>query len=82
MTVGPDPLGPVVITAREIYDQLVRLTTAVNDLIKDVRGAEGDLVDIEKRLRAVEARQWPLPVLTLIISAVGVGVAILIAVTR
>lgn len=79
---APDPLGPVVITAREIYDQLVRLTTAVNDLIKDVRGAEGDLDDIEKRVRSLESRQWPLPVLTLVISAVGVGVAILIALTR
>lgn len=79
---SPDPLGPVVITSREIYDQLVRLTTAVSDLIKDVQGAEGKLVDFESRLRLLERRQWPLPVLGVLVSLGAAAVALIALITR
>jgi hypothetical protein len=82
VSVSPDPLGPVVITSREIYDQLVRLTTGVNDLIKDVRGAEGKLIDYETRIRALERRQWPLPVIGVLVSLAATAVALVALITR
>lgn len=85
----PDPLGPVVITAREIYDQLVRLTTAVEGLLKD-HGAlvqrlteyDKDLEKLDKRVQAIESRQWPIPTVAVLVSLIGVGIALAAFLTR
>ncbi len=84
----PDPLGPVVVTAREIYDQLVRLTTAVGDLASQLgqvvtsqaelkAEVKGDFADHETRLRSLERGRWPLPALAVLISAAGFLLAFL-----
>jgi hypothetical protein len=82
----PDPLGPVVITVREIYDQLVRLTTAVEGLLKD----HGDTVtrlaelrtDHETRLRALERARWPLPSIAALLGAGSLVVAVIALLAR
>lgn len=50
----PDPLGPVVITSRDIYDALVRLTDTVNKLVGSADGHAEDIRDHETRLRKLE----------------------------
>jgi len=98
--VSADPLGPVQISARDIYDELrgVRVlverladrleSTAqnVNDheqrlrQIEDVRPGPR-IKDLEERMRLVEARQWPLPTVSVLIAlaALGLGLIQLIA---
>lgn len=51
---APDPLGPVVITSRDIYDALVRLTDTVNRLVDKGDGHTEDIRDHEARLRTLE----------------------------
>lgn len=74
-----DPLGPVVITAREIYDQLVRVVAAVERLADGLDGQRRDLrdhetehqkveADHESRLRSLEKARWPLPALAVLVS--------------
>ncbi len=70
-----DPLGPVVITAREIYDQLVRLTDGVTAMatgmaqIRDaVDDTKKDVADHEARIRALERGRWPLPSLAALVA--------------
>jgi hypothetical protein len=74
--VSPDPLGPVVITAREIYDAVVRLTGAVEGVMKDHSEARNDLIDHEARLRALERSRWPLPSLAALLSLGALAVAV------
>jgi hypothetical protein len=70
-----DPLGPVVITAREIYDQLVRVVTAVERLA-DKHDEQGrDLHDHETRIRALEKARWPLPALAVLVSIAALALA-------
>lgn len=55
MTVpSSDPLGPVVITSRDIYDALIRLQETVSRLVDQNVGHADDIRDHETRLRAVE----------------------------
>jgi hypothetical protein len=74
-----DPLGPVVITSREIYDQLVRVVAAVERLADGLESQRRDLrdhetehqrveSDHETRLRSLEKARWPLPALAVIVS--------------
>lgn len=64
----PLGLGPVVITAREIYDQLIRVTAALERLA-DKHDEQGrDIHDHESRLRALEKARWPLPALAVLVS--------------
>lgn len=70
-----DPLGPVVITSREIYDQLVRVGTAIGDLTAQIHRlndghdeVKRDVADHESRLRSLERRQWPLPTVAVLVS--------------
>lgn len=52
-----EPLGPVVITPRDIYDALIRLQDTVGQLVSQNVGHGDDIRDHETRLRAVEAVQ-------------------------
>lgn len=81
-----DPLGPVIITAREIYDQLVRVVAAVERLADGLDGQRRDLrdhetehqkveADHENRLRSLERGRWPLPSATILIALAALAVA-------
>lgn len=63
-----DPLGPVVITAREIYDQLVRVVAGLERLTGKHDDQTQDLHDHETRLRALERARWPLPALAVLVA--------------
>ena len=72
-----EPLGPIVITAREIYDSVVRLTGRVDVLITQQTGSETDLKDHEARLRALEKSRWPLPSLSVLLALAALVVSII-----
>ncbi|MET7333262.1 hypothetical protein [Nonomuraea sp. NPDC005650] len=70
-----DPLGPVTIGAREIYDQLLATDRKVDGIrgeVAQVAQAHGELVkdaaDHEARIRTLERGRWPLPSLAALIS--------------
>lgn len=63
-----DQLGPVVITAQQIYEELVRLTAQVQRLA-DRDAASGERADDhEERIRTLERARWPLPSLAALLS--------------
>jgi hypothetical protein len=64
----PTPLGPVIITGREIYDAVVRLTGRVDVLIAQQTATQQDVADHEARLRALERARWPLPAAALLVA--------------
>lgn len=83
-----EPLGNVVITAREIYDAVVRLTGRVDVLIEQQNTTSRDLQDHEKasaathsdfetRLRSLERARWPLPSLAAAVSLVALALTII-----
>ncbi|MET9303190.1 hypothetical protein ABZX66_28105 [Micromonospora aurantiaca] len=77
---SPDPLGDplaVRITGREIYDAVVRLTGRVDVLIEQQQAIAQDVKDHEQRLRAVEARMWPLPAASLLVALAALAVGII-----
>lgn len=82
-----DPLPGVVITAREIYDSVVRLTGRLDVLIEQHAAMAQDLRDQEvradsrhndheARLRSLEKARWPLPSLAAVVSIAALVVAI------
>lgn len=72
-----DPLGGVVITSREIYDAVVRLTGRVDVLIAQSEEVRHDLQDHETRLRTLERARWPLPALSVLIALGSLATAVL-----
>lgn len=72
-----DPLGGVVITSREIYDAVVRLTGRVDVLIEQQGETRQDIQDHETRLRSLERARWPLPALSVLIALGSLGYALL-----
>ncbi len=81
------PLGNVIITSREIYDAVVRLTGRVDVLIEQhnnlsrdqqehERAAETSHQDHEIRIRSLERGRWPLPSLAVLISAGALVLAV------
>ncbi|MFI6904897.1 hypothetical protein ACIBKY_26790 [Nonomuraea sp. NPDC050394] len=84
----PDPLGPVQIGAREIYDQLLqtdRKLDKIDGKVEQVAQAHGelakDLSDHESRIRTLERGRWPLPSLAALIALASL-VLTLIALVR
>lgn len=71
-----DPLPGVLITGREIYEAVVRLTGRVDVLIAQQDTAKAVDTDHENRLRTLEKARWPLPALATVLSlgALGLGV--------
>ena len=63
-----DPLGGIVITSREIYDAVVRLTGRVDVLIEQQTTTRQEVQDHEQRLRGLERGRWPLPSLAVLVS--------------
>ena len=66
------PLGFAVITSREIYDAVVRLTGRVDVLIEQQNHTAQEVVDHEARLRALEKARWPLPSLAVVLSLAAI----------
>ncbi len=64
----PSVLGPIVITSREVYDAVVRLTGRVDVLIAQQQVAAAETADHETRLRVLERARWPLPSASLLIA--------------
>jgi hypothetical protein len=78
---SPPPLpleqfGPVVITAREIYDAIVRVSSKVDLLGQQMAQVGSDQKDQEARILALERGRWPLPSLAVLASFAAVFVAI------
>ena len=71
MTQPMPPLGPIVITAREVYDAVVRLTGRVDVLIAQQTADHQDVTDHEARIRSLERTRWRLPALSTVVSAVA-----------
>jgi len=71
------PLGYAVITSREIYDGIVRLTGRVDVLIEQQAHTSRDMTDHEGRLRALEKARWPLPSLAMLVSLAALGATFL-----
>lgn len=82
MSGAPDPVGPVTIGAREIYDLLVDLRGQVSRLADQHAGTTDDVKDHEARIRSLERRQWPLPTLAVLVSVAAIVVAALPHVSR
>lgn len=59
-----DPLQGVVITSREIYDAVVRLTGRVDVLLANQEHNTQVTQDHELRIRMMERSRWPLHSLT------------------
>lgn len=81
----PDPSSLVVITNSQMFSELRALTRATDQATQKIdtigRTLEATTGDVEKRLRALEARRWPLPVLCVILSA-GSFIATLVTLTQ
>jgi hypothetical protein len=72
----PDPLGQVVIGAREIYDAVMQVSATVNRLSAQHDDLVRDLQDHEVRIRVLERSRWPLPAVSVLVSVAAVAVAI------
>jgi hypothetical protein len=72
-----EPLGPVTIGAREIYDQVVRLQVAVERMGDQHIGTADDIKDHEARLRSLERGRWPLPTVSVLVALVALVLAVL-----
>lgn len=75
-------LGPVIITAREVYDAVIRVSTQVTDLSAQITAVAKDQVEIAKsmddheaRIRSLERGRWPIQSLTVLISIAALAVA-------
>ena len=92
MPVGqlPDPIAfsPVVITPREIYDAVIRVSAQVASIQQEMvqhtdehRKRDEDFhsfrEDHEKRLRSLERSRWPLPSIAVLVS-VGSLIAMIV----
>lgn len=72
-----DPgMGPITITAREVYDAVVRLTGRVDVLISQQSTTQGEVQDHESRLRSLEKARWPLPSVAVLLSITALLVPI------
>lgn len=65
-------LGLIVITSREVYDAVVRLTGRVDVLIAQQQAAAAETADHETRLRSLERARWPLPSASLLVAIAAV----------
>lgn len=81
MAGGPG-LGPVVITAREVYDAVMSLKGSVDKLVDQHADAEKQLGDHEARLRVLERARWPLPSLAVLVSLAAAVIAAVSLLTK
>lgn len=85
-----EPLQGILITSREIYDAVVRLTGRVDVLIEQQTHTRQDVDDLKKelrdtardfedRLRTLEKGKWPLASLGAVLALASLGLAIFTA---
>ena len=70
-----EPLGGIIITSREIYDAVVRLTGRMDVLITQQTKTNEDLTDHETRIRSIERNRWPLPTVSVLVSLAALAIA-------
>jgi hypothetical protein len=75
MTTG-EALGPIIVTSREVYDAVVRLTGRVDVLISQQSSTQQDVADHEARLRSLEKSRWPLPSVAVLLSLAALLVGV------
>ena len=73
-----DPLGPVSITAREIYDRVVLIGALVERVSLQLTDLASRASDHEQRLRRLESGRWPLPALAALLSLAAIALPFLI----
>lgn len=78
MLVATDPMGSISITAREVYDAVVRLTGRVDVLIEQVTKTRTEVQDHENRLRSLERARWPLPSAAILLSVAALVIPLFI----
>lgn len=72
-----DPHAPVVVTVRDIWEELVRLRSSVERLVDRGDVITSEIADHETRLRSLERARWPLPSLAVLVSIAALTVTIL-----
>lgn len=72
-----DPLPGILITGREIYEAVVRLTGRVDVLIEQQNAGKAIDNDHEARIRVLERGRWPLPALAAVLGAGGLALSLL-----
>jgi hypothetical protein len=68
-------MSGIVITSREIYDAVVRLTGRVDVLIAQTEDIKHDLSDHENRIRNLERARWPIPTVAVLAAIFAVILA-------
>lgn len=61
-----DPLGAVVISAREIYDEVKGMREDIRPLIDSTRAMNEKLGDHESRIRSIERWKYAIPAATIL----------------
>ena len=74
------PLGSVTITAREVYDAVMALTTEVKTALDRSQKTAEKVDDHEGRLSTLEAARWPLPAAATVLGVLSLIVAVIAAV--
>jgi hypothetical protein len=69
----------ILITNREVYDAVIRLTGRVDVLIEQQQHASGEIKDHEIRIRELEKARWPLPAASLLVAVLSIGITIVSA---
>lgn len=72
----PDQFGPVVITAREIYDAVIRVSAKVDTVALQQTYAEQERTDLQRRVTSLERMRWPLPSVAALCGIAAVVIAI------
>lgn len=67
----------VVVTLDQVYAVLLEVRDSQRDLTAEVAHVKTTLADHEGRLRAAEARRWPVPVVSLLLAALSLGWSVL-----
>jgi hypothetical protein len=70
-----EPLGPVIIGAREIYDRVVAVGAVVDRVSAQLVDIAQDLRDHETRIRSLEKARWPMPALAVLVSIAALALA-------
>jgi hypothetical protein len=70
-------LTGVVISSREIYDAVVRLTGRVDVLITQTEALKQDISDHENRIRNLEKARWPIPTVAVLVSIIAIIIAVI-----
>ena len=77
-----DPGPGVLITVKDVYDQVVGMRSTVDVMLHRQTDVEARSVDHEARLRSLERGRWPLPAAGLLIALASAATAVVALLTR